>query len=68
MNAASEKCRRAPVGLLLEDRCRFLLDESQWAEFQRLLNRSVVTKPRLRQLQTQPCALNTGQSDEHETA
>lgn len=68
MNAASEKCRRTPAGLLPEDRCRFLLDESQWAEFQRLLDRSVVTKPRLRQLLTQPCALNSGQSDEHETA
>ena len=68
MNAASEKCKRVPAGLLPEDRCRFLLDEIQWAEVHRLLNRSVVTKPRLRQLLTQPCALNSGQSDEHETA
>jgi len=45
------------ANLALADRSRFVLDESQWQAFQAALDRPVQTKPRLKQLLTEPGVL-----------
>jgi uncharacterized protein (DUF1778 family) len=42
----------------LADRNRFKLNEEQWAEFQRALDAPVQTKPRLKQLLSEPGVLD----------
>jgi uncharacterized protein (DUF1778 family) len=42
----------------LSDRRRFELDDSQWEAFQKILDRPVQDKPRLRKLLTEPGVLD----------
>ena len=49
MRSACEKAERA-----LADQTRFVLDEKQWKAFMAALDRPAKTKPRLRQLFSEP--------------